>query len=796
MIPEFTKVGGTEVDEGATWDTLALPDELIEQLKFTAESLRQVELLKKQGFQPSRGMLFYGPPGTGKTQIARTFANESGLPFLAANPADLKAGFLGQAGQKVREKFQQAREKSPCILFIDELDLTAAQRGGPTANTLTDEMVGTMLTELDGVKKNDTTVFLLAATNHRELIDSAILERFLDQIEIPYPDERQRVRILEIMLAKKPLDFDPKPAAAELATIMGPVSGRELYKLVERASQKAMGRALKERHPDKIILSRDDLYTSIPPDKRATTEPAVSEADLQKIWSEIVLKPAVKEAILSKIRLFNQNDEAKPRGLLLYGPPGTGKTEIAKKIKDSTGSYFMELKASDLKAGYIGQSGQAVKALWKTARDHGRTIMFIDECDAVFGKRTSFDSDVAMKEVVGEFIASWGGMDQGQSDNVWVIGATNHKEVIDEAVMSRFGASIEIAPPDAAGRIEILRLQMKALKRDVVVPAFMGEATTGLSGRDLKNVAQDVCAAAGDPKNDITPEMWQAVVTRLRGSRSDAAGKGATWDSLILPEAMLKKFKTTCRALRQVEAIRKQGMAPPKAILLYGKPGTGKTQIARTLAHESGVGFVAADSSDLKAGFVGQSAPKVHELFERARREAPCILFIDEIDAAFPKRGGAQTDQFTTDIVNRALTELSGVRDDDERFIFLLGATNRPEMIDEAILSRFPDKIEVPFPDVEQRARILQVLLAKKPVDFDVAMVSAELAGMTANRSGRDLLSLVENASQSALARALDNDDAKADELRIIMSREDLMSQVPSSPARADGAQTGLPAGA
>jgi transitional endoplasmic reticulum ATPase len=237
-------------------------------------------------------------------------------------------------------------------------------------------------------------------------------------------------------------------------------------------------------------------------------------------------------------------------------------------------------------------------------------------------------------------------------------------------------------------------------------------------------------------------------------------------------------------------------MAPPKAILLYGKPGTGKTQIARTLAHESGVGFVAADSSDLKAGFVGQSAPKVHELFERARREAPCILFIDEIDAAFPKRGGAQTDQFATDIVNRALTELSGMRDDDERFIFLLGATNRPEMIDEAILSRFPDKIEVPYPDAEQRARILQVLIAKKPVDFDVAKVSAELARMTENFSGRDLLSLVENASQSALARALDNDDAKADELRIILSREDLLSQIPSPSAQADVDRAGLPAGA
>ena len=145
--------------------------------------------------------------------------------------------------------------------------------------------------------------------------------------------------------------------------------------------------------------------------------------------------------------------------------------------------------------------------------------------------------------------------------------------------------------------------------------------------------------------------------------------------------------------------------------------------------------------------------------------------------------------------MDQALTELDGAKKND-RFVFLLGATNRPDPIDGAMLSRFPDKIEVPYPDANERTKILQVLIGKKPVDFDVEKVSAELAAMTGNFSGRDLWSLVENASQAALARALDNDDAKADELRIVMSREDLLSQIPTSPARADAAQTGLLAGA
>jgi SpoVK/Ycf46/Vps4 family AAA+-type ATPase len=259
-----------------------------------------------------------------------------------------------------------------------------------------------------------------------------------------------------------------------------------------------------------------------------------------------------------------------------------------------------------------------------------------------------------------------------------------------------------------------------------------------------------------------------------------------------LSDKLLKQLKSTCRALRQIDSIRKQGADPPRGILLWGKPGTGKTQIARTMANESGVGFVAARPSDMKAGYEGQSAPKVHELFERARNHAPCILFIDEVDAAFPKRGGDQAGHFNTDIVNQALTEMDGIAK-NERFVFLLAATNRPDLIDDAILERFPDVIEIPYPDAQQRRQILQVLLAKKRVDFDVQQVTAELAGMTGNFSGRALRSLVEKATGAAMTRAFEN-EPESDEVSIIVSREDLLGQLPSIPSPADAARSGLPA--
>jgi len=774
VIPEFTKGGSTPVAVDATWDTLALPDELIEQLKFTAESLRQVDLVKKQGYKPARGMLFYGPPGTGKTQIARTLANESGLPFLAANPADLKAGWLGQAGQKVRETFQRAREKSPCILFIDELDLTAAQRGGPTANTLTDEMVGTMLTELDGVKEDDRTVFLLAATNHREMVDSAILERFLDQIEIPYPDAQMRVRILEIMLSKKTSDFDPKPVAADVATIMGNVSGRELYNLIERAGQKAMARALKEHHADKIILTRDDVYAAIPPDKRVkTTAPTISEADLQKIWSRIVLKPEIKDSIMTKIRMFTSGDPAAPSGLLLYGPSGTGKTEIARRIAESTGGDFIPCKGSDLKGNHIGDSIQNVRNLWNKARSLNRAVIFVDECDAIFGRRGSVDTDKAIEELVPEFLQSWDGMDS-KKGQVWVVGATNLYDRIDSAIIRRFGATVEIGLPEAPQRMEILRLEMKKVGRDAEVPEFAGAVTTGLSGGILKEIVKAVCTEAATQNSALTPEIWQKVIRDFVKGPSPVAA-GAAWDTLALPDELIEQLKLTAESLRHIDVLRKQGFEPSRGLLLYGPPGTGKTQVARTMANESGLPFLFANPADLKAGFMGQAGQKVREIFQRAREKSPCILFIDELDITAAQRGGRTADDFTNEIVGQMLTELDGVKNNDQT-IFLLAATNHREMVDNGILERFRDQIEIPYPDAHMRARIVEIMLAKKPLDFDPKLVAAEIATIMGHVSGRELFNLVERASEKAIGRALK--EHRAD--RVILTRDDLYAAIPA----------------
>jgi transitional endoplasmic reticulum ATPase len=249
----------------------------METLKTVCESLRHIETLRKQGIAPPRGALLYGPPGTGKTQIARTIANESGLPFLAASTADIKAGFVGQSGQNVRELFERARGKAPCVLFIDEIESVVPSRGGRGADAFTGEIVTQMLQELDGVKKSERHVFVLAATNHPDQIDGAILSRFPEQIEIPNPGPDERRRLFHIVLSKQPRgSFDVDELAGELSRIATNASGRDIQSLIARASQLAVQRALKAGTPDQVILTREDVLAQFAPRGKELSEARVS----------------------------------------------------------------------------------------------------------------------------------------------------------------------------------------------------------------------------------------------------------------------------------------------------------------------------------------------------------------------------------------------------------------------------------------------------------------------------------------------------------------------------------------
>jgi transitional endoplasmic reticulum ATPase len=501
--------------------------------------------------------------------------NESGLSFIEAKLSDLKKGYVGQSGQKVREYFDRARESAPSILFIDEIDAVAAKRDDRDTDSFTKDIVDEMLTQMEGVSSSRRHVFVLGATNHPENIDPAILRRFSFKIEIPNPDAEQRRKLFQIFLSKKSQTAISisRPWLVSLPRSPKGMSGSDIRTLVDAAAQLAFQRALETGTTDRIVLSRADLLAQWAPQGKE-----VSEADIQKAWSQIVLKAEIKDTIMTKIRMFTSNDPAAPRGLLLYGPSGTGKTEIARRIADSAGCRFMSLTGSSLKSKYAGESGELVRKRWEEARSYGRCVMFVDECEGAFSTRGGLSSDQATDDLVREFLAMWDGVDsRGQ---VWVVGATNHRDQIDDAIMSRFGAAVEIGLPGPQERLQIARLEMKKLGRlEAEIPDFVAAETNGFSGRELAMAAKEVCTLAAERKSAIVPDLWKEVIARQRNTSGDSAHASARWENLVLAEDTIRQLQTICKSLKNLEFLQAQGMNIPRGALLYGPPGQERLRL-------------------------------------------------------------------------------------------------------------------------------------------------------------------------------------------------------------------------
>lgn len=476
------------------------------------------------------------------------------------------------------------------------------------------------------------------------------------------------------------------------------------------------------------------------------------QRDVEQAWKSVAIAPAVKVRLMSLAKHFSDGSAAASRGLLLYGPPGTGKTMIAKTLAESMGCAFFPLSLPDLKAGYIGQSGEKVKELWQRALTQPRSVLFVDECEGVFSRRGSVNTDSFAEEIVQAFLSQWDGFTK--QNTVWVVGATNRRDLIDPAILSRFGEEVEIGLPDEQQRFEILSNELTLKGISCELPPETGELTQGLSGREIESLAGRLVREQSGVQ--ITSELLSQYTQAFRKQGSTQTDTSAIWEKLILSETVLKDLKNTAGMLMHAEAFTKRGINVPKGLLLYGPPGTGKTQIARTLANETGLRFIAASTADMKAGFTGQSGQKVRELFERARESAPCLLFLDELDIVAPARGASSnSDQFTQEIVGQLLQEMDGVKTHSQS-VFVLAATNRIDQIDSAILSRFPKRVEIPIPDAKSRQQLLQVMLHSKPVAFDIGEVSGFLAEHGVGMSGRDLRNWIEHAEQNAVGRAIE----------------------------------------
>jgi SpoVK/Ycf46/Vps4 family AAA+-type ATPase len=430
--------------------------------------------------------------------------------------------------------------------------------------------------------------------------------------------------------------------------------------------------------------------------------------------------------------------------LLLKGFSGTGKTLLAQKVSVAAGIPFFKAGVNTLKKPNLGESAAAVRELWETARHSKPCVLFIDELDAIFGQRGSGNTDTISQEVTNAFLAEFSGKEEG----IWVIGATNRRDVVDDAILSRFGMELELTPPDEKNRLAILNQELAEAGYKGTIPANASNLMQGMSGRDISMLAQRLAGKEEGSGNFVS------VVRQIRGASNPVVDARATWASLMVSADTRSRLETTCAILKDAEGWGARGVHIPTGILLEGPAGSGKTQIARTMANEGSLGFIKATVADLKGLYVGHAAGNVRDIFAKARAVSPAILFIDELDLVAPARKGSGNDVLVQEIISQMLQEMDGIVD-QHRQVFVLAATNLPENIDASILSRFTERLTVPLPDLESRVRMLKVLFVQARIDSLFSGDYPLLGELSSGISLRDIRNWLALAQRQAVSRAV-----------------------------------------
>ncbi|MGA9446194.1 MAG: AAA family ATPase [Candidatus Sulfotelmatobacter sp.] len=521
-----------------------------------------------------------------------------------------------------------------------------------------------------------------------------------------------------------------------------------------------------------VIGERTDIRV-VEGDQRVARAPAVSYEDIGGLEREVARVREIVELPLKHSRIFERLGILAPKGVLLYGPPGTGKTLLARAVAAESRVHFIHLNGPEIMRKFYGESEAKLREVFEEAARHAPAILFIDEIDAVAPKRTEVAGEVE-KRVVAQLLSLMDGfVARGQ---VIVIGATNIPEVLDPALRrpGRFDREIEIGVPNTQARLQILRIHTRAmpLAPDVDLREI-AEHSHGFVGADLEALGQEVgmialrrflSSAPLNPDGITAEELGTLQVTR-----EDFLGGLKEVEPSATREFFIEKSSSTFASLGGLNEVKglldavvehshmrdeiyeQVGLAPPRGILLVGPSGTGKTALARALSGEKQIPLIAIDGPQLYSKWLGESERALREVFKKARRAAPCILFFDTIDAVAPKFGA---DQFGTDVYQRILSQLLREIDNlrDVKGVILLAATNRPERIDPALLrsGRFDYILPFAKPDAAERAAIMRLCCRRVPLAPDVDF--EEFAGRTEGLTGADIESLCKKATLLAIA--------------------------------------------
>jgi transitional endoplasmic reticulum ATPase len=521
-----------------------------------------------------------------------------------------------------------------------------------------------------------------------------------------------------------------------------------------------------------LIDSNTEFIIGSVPKAAVKGVPRVSYEDIGGLKNEVQKVREMIELPLRHPEIFDRIGIEAPKGMLLHGPPGTGKTLLAKAVANETNANFYSIGGPEIMSKFYGESEERLRQVFKEAEENAPSIIFIDEIDSIAPKREEVSGDVE-KRVVSQLLTLMDGM-QSRGKLV-VIGATNRPNAIDPALRrpGRFDREIEIGIPDEQGRLDVLLIHTRGmpLKDDVHLESI-AKVTHGFVGADLEALSKE---AAMRSLRRILPEINleqlkipAEILNKIKITKQDFDEALRDVQPSAMREVLVQRPSVGWEdigGLQQVkdeltEAIEwplkhanlfaEADVEPPKGILLYGPPGTGKTMIAKAVASTSEANFISIKGPELISKWVGESEKGVREVFRKARQAAPCVVFFDELDAIAPRRGGSEGDGHVTErVISQMLTELDGL--EDLKGVVVIGATNRPDIIDEALLrpGRFDRILEVPPPDKEGRNQIFQIHTRKKPLESDVSL--DKLVVMTQSLTGADIAAVVNAAAMNAI---------------------------------------------
>jgi len=507
--------------------------------------------------------------------------------------------------------------------------------------------------------------------------------------------------------------------------------------------------------------------------------PEVTYEDLGGLHEEVKKVREMIELPLKHPELFERLGIEPPRGILLHGPPGTGKTLLAKAVANESGARFFVINGPEVMSKFYGESEENLRKMFEQAEKNAPSIIFIDELDSIAPKREEVKGEVE-KRVVSQLLTLMDGLKS--RGKIVVIGATNIPNSIDPALRrpGRFDREIELGVPNKDGRKEILQIHTRGmpLAKNVDLTKI-AEITYGYVGADIAALCKE---AAMHALRRVVPDISaikddkpipQDVLKKLVVTREDfdhalkMVEPSAMREVLIeIPQVKwediggLEDVKTLLREtiewpLKYPDSFKRLGIRPPTGVLLYGPPGTGKTMLAKAVANESGANFISVKGPELLSMWVGESEKHVRDVFRRAKQVSPCIIFFDEIDSLVPRRGGTSDSHVTERVVSQLLAEISGL--EDLHGVIVIAATNRPDIIDPALLrpGRLDRQILVPTPDETARLEIFRVHTKGMPLakDVDIKYLAKQSAGF----SGADIEAVCREAALFAMRKNIDS---------------------------------------